>query len=527
MKREKADMILGDLRILFVEDAVTDVELEERELRKGGLVFKSMRIESRDDLIHALNSFKPDLIISDHSLPHMDGLMALRIARELCPDVPFIFVSGTIGEERAVQSLKEGATDYVVKGRLERLVPVVERALKESRERVERRQLEEEYRQAQKMEAIGRLAGGVAHDFNNLLTAILGYGQLILSELEEKNPLHEYASEVVKAGERAATLTRQLLVFSRKQILQPKPLDLNAIVREMERMLRRVIGENIDLLTSCAPQLGRVHADAGQIEQVLMNLVVNARDAMPDGGKLTIETAEMELDRSYAEQHSDVAPGKYVVLAVTDTGIGMTPDVKARIFEPFFTTKGAGQGTGLGLSTVYGIVNQSGGHIVLYSEPGHGTSFKICLPRVDEAPEPAPPPADGAPAASGSETILLVEDEEIVRRLARNVLSEKGYRVLEAVDGKSAVDICNAHLGPIDLLLTDLVMPGMSGRDLALYIHATRPSTKVLFMSGYSEGAVIHQGMLEEHTPFLSKPFSPDALVRHVRETLDRAPWHG
>ena len=373
----------SDLRIVFVEDSPWDAELEERELRKGGLQFDSMRVWTREDCVRALKQFKPDLIISDYSLPEMDGLAALKIASEICPNVPFIFVSGTIGEERAIESLKRGATDYVAKNQLKGLMTKVHRALKEAEEREEKRWLEEQLRQAQKMESIGKLAGGIAHDFNNLLTAIIGYSELVLNQTRNDDPLRQHIEEIKKAGERAASLTRQLLAYSRKQVLQPRVLDLNAVIAELDKMLRRLIGADIELVTRLAPELGRVKIDPSQIGQIVINLAVNARDAMPQGGKLTIETTNAQLDEAYARKNVAVTPGQYVMLSVSDTGCGMDAQTQSRVFEPFFTTKEIGKGTGLGLSMVYGIVKQSGGDIWVYSEIGRGTVFKIYLPRAE------------------------------------------------------------------------------------------------------------------------------------------------
>ncbi len=385
----------------------------------------------------------------------------------------------------------------------------------------DRKRLEAQFLQAQKMEAVGRLAGGVAHDFNNLLTIINGYGQLLLERLEPNNPLQGHASEIMKAGERAASLTRQLLAFSRQQVLQLQVLDLNAVVTNVEKMLRRLIGEDIELRTVLNRELGRVKADAGQLEQVIMNLAVNARDAMPQGGKLTIETASVELDESYVRSHADVKPGRYVMLAVTDTGIGMEKETQALIFEPFFTTKEKGKGTGLGLATVYGIVKQSGGDIWVYSEPGRGTSFKIYMPRVEETVEAVELGKPLAKRPTAQETVLLVEDEVGVRSLLHGVLTSGGYTVLEGRRGEEALRIAELHQGPIHLILTDVVMPGMSGRELAERLKASRPEMKVLYMSGYTDDAIVHHGVLDPGMAFLQKPFTPDALARKVREVLD------
>ncbi|MDP3910645.1 MAG: PAS domain S-box protein [Gemmatimonadales bacterium] len=397
------------------------------------------------------------------------------------------------------------------------------------RDVTEQRHLEEQFRQAQKMEAVGQLAGGIAHDFNNLLTAILGNTQLLLRDLPPGDAKRGDVEEIRRASERAASLTRQLLAYSRRQMLQPEVLDLNVVVTDLDRMLRRLIGEHIQLATIPAPALGRVRADPNQIEQVLVNLAVNARDAMPHGGKLTIETADADLDAAWAAEHLGAHPGAYVMVAVTDTGTGMAPAVRAHLFEPFFTTKEVGKGTGLGLATVYGIVKQSGGYISVYTEPGHGTSFKVYLPRLpDTAPSPPPPVAAAGPttsplkvAARGSETVLVVEVEPAVLALSRRALEAHGYVVLAAEDGGAAMRIVERHGGPIDLLLTDVVMPGISGRELAEQLAARRPGVRVLYMSGYPGDAVVHQGTLAAGSAFLQKPFSPDGLARKVRDVLD------
>lgn len=383
--------------------------------------------------------------------------------------------------------------------------------------------LEQQYRQAQKMEAIGRLSGGVAHDFNNLLVVINGYSDLLLDRhFEPDNPLIKFVEEIRKAGERASGLTRQLLAFSRQQILEPEILELNQVVANTEKMLRRLIGEDIELVTRLAPDLGQVKADTGQLEQVILNLAVNARDAMPQGGTLTIRTANVDLTEKYARQPAEVEPGPYVLLAMSDTGIGMDTVTQARIFEPFFTTKAPGQGTGLGLATVYGIVKQSGGTIGVTSEPGHGTTFKIYLPRVDRIMQALKPEANlPATMPAGTETVLLAEDEELVRALTRQVLEMNGYTVLEASHGGEALLLAEQHPEPIDLLLTDVIMPHMSGNDLAKRLAALHPGMKVLYISGYTDQAIAHYGVLAPDLFFLQKPFSPQTLARKVREVLD------
>jgi signal transduction histidine kinase/response regulator RpfG family c-di-GMP phosphodiesterase len=390
-----------------------------------------------------------------------------------------------------------------------------------ARVEAERDKTEMQFRQAQKMEAVGRLAGGIAHDFNNLLTAITGYGELMLPSLKEGERLRSNLEEVLKAAHRAAALTRQLLAFSRRQVLEPKVLDFNAVVAGILPMLRRLIGEDVELVNAPDPGLGHVKADPSQIEQVIVNLAVNARDAMPGGGKLIVETMNVDLDQVYARQHVAVRPGRFVMLVVSDSGVGMDEKTKASIFEPFFTTKERGKGTGLGLATVYGIVKQSGGYIWVYSEPGRGTTFKIYLPRVDDevAHEESAKPLQVA--AHGSETVLVVEDEEMVRSLTRQILHDRGYIVLEAQHGPEALRICELHAGDIHLILTDVVLPQMSGPELAARVATLRPQIKTLYMSGYTENALAHLGEPDVDGACIQKPFALESLARKVREVLD------
>lgn len=385
----------------------------------------------------------------------------------------------------------------------------------------DRKQLEDQLRQAQRMEVIGRLAGGVAHDFNNLLTPIIGYSALILAQMSPSAPFYEDLAEVHKAGQRASVLTRQLLAFSRKQVLQPKETELNALVRDASKLLRPLLGSHVNLVLALAEQLRLVKVDAGQIEQALMNLAANARDAMPHGGTLTIETANVDLSESYVSTHPDITPGRYTVLTVSDTGVGMSKEVVSHLFEPFYTTKERGRGTGLGLATVHGIVKQNQGHIWVYSELERGSTFKLYFPVSDgelaaEVKEVKPPPS-----ASGTERILLVEDEAPLRALGARVLREKGYQVLEAENGERALALAKSHQGPLELLITDVIMPGLSGGEVADQIVAMRPTIKVLFISGYTENSIVHHGVLDQGRELLDKPFTPDSLLRRVRAILD------
>jgi len=646
--------VAAPLRLLVVEDSAADAELMIRALRDAGFAPDAERAGSAAELETALARTGWDAILSDYYLPGFDALEALRIVRGRGLDLPFIVVSGSIGENLAAEAMRAGANDYLMKGNLARLGPVVARELRDAASRAERRRaeealrrsqahlakaqevaglgsweldlanlddvdrnplwwsdevyrifgheagafaasneaffravhaddvprireavgravrdgvpyvvehriirpsgeerivqershierddagrpvrmigtvldvterrhLEEQFRQSQKMEAIGRLAGGVAHDMNNLLTAILGSTELLLLDLPA-GPTRDEVAEMRAVAERAADLVRRLLAFSRRQVLEPRVLDLNDLVGNLQKMLRRLIGEDVELRFAPGPRLGAVRADPGQLEQVILNLAVNARDAMPQGGRLTIETANADLDDAYVHRHAGVTPGPYVLLSVSDNGIGMDKDTLAHLFEPFFTTKPRGQGTGLGLATVYGIVKQSGGHVWAYSEPARGATFKVYLPRADDMVAAEATPAAAAGPARGSETVLLIEDEQVVRVLARKVLAQHGYTVLEAAGAEEALALVAQHFGSIHLILTDVVMPGMSGRELARRLAARLPEIKVLYMSGYSDDAVVRHGVLDPGTAFIQKPFTPHGLARKVRDVLD------
>ncbi len=634
------------LRILIVEDSPPDAELMAAAVRRGGYEVEYEVADTPERFRERLASVEYHVILADYNLSSWTALDALGILRQSGKDIPLIVTTGSLGDEAAVECIKEGAEDFVLKDRPARLPLAIRRALEEKRLREQgrraeealvklrqavgasgevifmtdpegtitfinpeftrlygytegevvgkvtprilksgtmqpqeyddfwrtivakrvvkgefvnktkagklvtlesstnpildeqgnitgflaiqrdvtaRKQLEAQLRQAQKMEAIGRLAGGVAHDFNNLLTIITGYGQLLLETLPEESPLRAQVTEVLKASERATSLTRQLLAFGRRQVLAPRVLDLNEVIADTEKMLRRLIGEDIELVAIPARRLGHVKADPGQLEQVILNLAVNARDAMPEGGRLTIETSNVILDEAYADQHVSVQPGPYVMLAVSDTGHGMDSDTQAHLFEPFFTTKEKGKGTGLGLATVYGIVKQSGGYIWVYSEPGQGTTFKIYLPKVQETVEATPALPAERTATGGSETILLVEDDSSVRSLVHGVLGSRGYKLLVARNAEEALILCEQHKGPIHLLLTDVVMPGMSGRDLADRLNPFHREMTVLYMSGYTDNAIVHHGVLDADVRFLQKPFSPLTLANKVRAILDGA----
>ena len=516
------------LRLLQLEDNPVDAELITATLIEGGIPCQSQLVDTRQAFVAALKEGLTDLILADYSIPGFDGMTALTLARQHCPDVPFLFVSATIGEELAIDAMHQGATDYVLKQRLGRLVPSVQRALRELDNQAERkraeealRQSEKQFRQSQKMEAVGRLAGGIAHDFNNLLTVIMGYSQVLLTELGPQHPLSGKIEETLKAGERAATLIRQLLTFSRKQSLDPKVLSLNTAVMSLETLLRRLIGDDIRLVSKLDPTNGRLRADQAQLEQILVNLVVNARDAMPKGGTLTIETAKVELTRSPVYYLTPLPPGPYVRLAVSDTGCGMDRKTQSHIFEPFFTTKEEGKGSGLGLSTIFGIVTQCGGAIDVTSRVDHGTRFDLYFPRVESEVIPTAPTQPLGQPQRGTETILLAEDEQSVRVLVRDELRKLGYRVLEAKNGIEACLLATQQAGSFQLLLTDVVMPGMAGRELAQHLSVIIPDLRTLFISGYMDDVGIMAGLEEGTSSFLHKPFTPEVLARAVRDLLD------
>jgi two-component system, cell cycle sensor histidine kinase and response regulator CckA len=629
------------LRVLIVEDNPDDTELLVRELRRGGYEPVHERVDTAAAFEAALDRQTWDVILADYTLPGFSGLAALGLLRRRGLDTPLLLVSGSIGEDLAVEALKAGANDYLMKDKLKRLVPALEREFREAEGRRRRRmaeealhlrnlaveacsqgilltdprqpnnpiiyanpafyrmtgyspeevlgrdarflqgpetdadalatlvdaaragrschvemlnyrkdgspfwnemhvspvrdeagdlthfvgvltdvtgrkQLEAQFHQSQKMEAVGRLAGGIAHDFNNLLTAILGHSELLREGLPAGDFIREGLEEIGRAGERAAGLTRQLLAFSRKQLPETRVLDLNALVANMDKMIRRLIGEDVQPVVTLRPGLRPVKTDAGLLEQVLLNLVVNARDAMPRGGRLTVETGEALLTEAEAREYPGARPGWHTLLAVRDTGCGIDDDTKAHLFEPYFTTKE--HGTGLGLSTVYGIVKQSAGHVRVESAPGRGSSFVVYLPSAEEPVVPAAAPVL-APPARGAGTVLVVEDEENLRRLVGTLLRGQGYEVLDARGGTDALAASERYAGSIDLLVTDVVMPEMSGRELADRLLSTRPGLRVVYMSGHSAEAVgLHGG--PSHEALLQKPFRPEDLVGKVREAL-------
>ncbi len=514
------------LKLLIVEDFELDAELLLLELRRQGFAPEARRVQTREELEDALRHGDWELVVSDHNLPSFTSIDALAVVKRLAPDLPFIVVSGSIGEEYAVEAMRAGASDFVVKARLHRLAPAVERELREVAERREQRRVmtalaesEERLRQAQKLEAIGRLAGGIAHDFNNLLTAILGYADLAIDAVPAGDPLRADIEEIKLAGSKAVDLTRQLLAFSRRQVLHQHVLDLGEVIDDVTRLLRRVIGEDIRLETNHAEAQWPVKADRTQLEQIVMNLAVNARDAMRHGGLLRIETANVVVGPD-PQLHQPTTPGEYVRLRVTDTGEGIPPEVMPRIFEPFFTTKESGRGTGLGLATVYGIVQQSGGFIFVTSEVHKGTSVLIYLPHTSDSDAEDVVPAPEQPV-SGHETIMVVEDEGSVRDLSVRVLGQAGYRVLAAAGPLAAIAAVEQQPMSIDLLLTDVVMPDMDGPALAERFQLMRPSMRVLFMSGFTGESMTELERFGEDL-VLAKPFTPATLLARVHAVLSR-----
>jgi two-component system, cell cycle sensor histidine kinase and response regulator CckA len=516
------------LRVLMAEDSEDDALITLHTLRKAGYEPLCERVWTAPAMQAALQKQAWDIVISDYEMPGFGGFEALELLKASGRDLPFILVSAVVSEETAVAAMKAGAHDYIMKRKLARLAPAIERELREATTRAARRTAEaalrhseDQLRQAQKLEAVARLAAGVAHDFNNILTAISGHSALLLRQLDAGDAKRKHAEQIEKCAYLAAALTRQLLTFSRKQVIEPRVLKLNDAIQNIQRMLKRLIGEDIEFDTILDPAAGSIKADPGQLEQVIMNLAVNARDAMPDGGKIIATTARLTLDELAWKPVPGLKPGPYVMLAISDTGTGMTDEVKAHLFEPFFTTKPPGKGTGLGLATCFGIVKQSSGHIEVESKLGQGTTFRLYFPRVQDALEPARAGNLAAPAARGTETVLLVEDEPIVRELAATTLREMGYSVLEAGNGEEGLRVARRHNGEINLVLTDVVMPVMGGKEMADALRADHPDMKILFSSGYSEEVIGHHGVLRPGIAFLQKPYLAATLVRRVREVLD------
>jgi two-component system cell cycle sensor histidine kinase/response regulator CckA len=506
------------LRVIFIGES--GAEAVSTELQRLGY-HPSFHCVTTEAELRPTLSKGWDIAISDFSVGDFGALAALRIIQELRVDLPLIVVSGKLKDSEVVAALKAGAADHMTRTNLMRLGAAVERELRAVQMRHERVTLEEQFRQSQKMEAVGRLAGGVAHDFNNLLTVITGYSDMLLAGGDLKESQRTALEEIRRAADRGGGLTHQLLSFSRRQPMQPRFVRINDLLLNTEKLLRRLIGEDIELVTILAGSQDAVHADPGRLEQVIMNLVVNARDAMPAGGKLTIETNNVQVGEAFTAKQLAVQPGAYLMLSITDTGVGMDEATQSHMFEPFFTTKMPGRGTGLGLATAYGIIRQSGGAIRIQSELGQGTTVRIYLPMAEAKHQPVVEKPAPVESYNGAETILLVEDEARVRKLIVDVLTSRGYQVLEATRGEEAVRVCKSYSGSIDLAVVDVVMPEISGPDVVRQISALRPDIHVLYISGYTDEAVVHHGISESSASFLQKPFLPDALARKVRAVLD------
>jgi signal transduction histidine kinase len=511
------------LRVLLVEDSEDDAALLVRELRRGGYDVSFERVDTAAAMRSALDKQEWDLVVSDHSMPHFSGSAALSLLREKESEMPFIFISGTMGEEAAVAALKDGAQDYLMKSNLTRLVPAVERELREAAERREHKRLERQVLQLQKFEAIGRLAGGIAHDFNNAIGAILGWADLASQEAQPGSRLHDRLQKICAQAQRAAGLTSQLLAFARQQVLQRRKINLNSLVEEGTSLLRKVIGEDIDVRIVPATDLRVTVADPVQIDQVLMNLCLNARDAMPKGGRLIIETNNIEFDQEYCRLHTYVHPGSYVLLTVSDTGMGMDATTIEHIFEPFFTTKEVGKGTGLGLATVFGIVKQHGGFINVYSEPGKGTTFRVYLPSDSGAAETLRSEGQERPQ-HGTETVLLAEDHDGLRELGQETLEALGYHVILATNGSEAVAFFKSNAGRIDVVVLDVVMPGMSGPDAYAEMCAIRPGLGAVFATGYTAEAASLSSLVANGASVLQKPYTATSLSKAVRKALESSP---
>jgi two-component system, cell cycle sensor histidine kinase and response regulator CckA len=511
---------MTQLRALIVEDSETDCDILVRGLRKGGYDVSFERVDSAEALTAALILDKWDIVFSDYSIPGFSGVAALKLIRERGLDLPFIFVSGTIGEEVAVEAMKLGASDYVMKGNTARLLPAIRRELDDASLRQQHSSVQQRMRQLEKFEAIGKLAGGIAHDFNNVIGAVTGWAELGLGEAPPSSATARYFEKIREQSLRAAGLTRQLLAYARKQKLEPRNVELNQLVIETMALLRRVIGEHIQVKLELSAEAPIVRADPTQIEQVLMNLCLNARDAMPNGGELIVKTEMIELGPEYCKVRTYAKVGQYVQLSVSDNGTGMDNSTVEHIFEPFFTTKEVGAGTGLGLPTALGIVKQHNGMIEVESHPAEGTTFKVLLPAVAGAADPRLIP-DRSPVRGGSETILLVEDNDGMRQMMRETLAGLGYKVISAQDGVEAIDQFRMHQAQISLLVLDVLMPKMSGPAVYAQLSESVPQLPVIFCSGYSDYSLPELAAKSAPFAILQKPFDSKMLARKVRELLD------
>jgi len=509
------------LRVLIVEDSEDDSALILRELKRGGYETDFKRVDTRGALQSALSLQDWDLVISDFSMPVFSGTDALNLVRTMGSDAPFIFVSGTMGEDTAVAALKNGAQDYLVKTNLKRLVPAVQRELREAEDRRERKRLEQHVQQLQKFEAIGRLAGGVAHDFNNTIGAILGWAELGCEGAREGSRSRDRFEKIRDQAVWAGKLTSQLLTFARRQVLQPSGVNLNSLIDDCMKLLYRVIGAHFEIRVIKDPELEITLVDPTQVEQALMNLCLNARDAMPEGGTLTIETQNVGIDEEYCRQHPSGKPGRYVMLSVSDTGVGMDKATLDRVFEPFFTTKEMGRGTGLGLATVYGAVKQHDGFIYGYSEPGSGTVFRLYFPVLVGSAGPRDIPRE-EPLQKGTETILVVDDYDALRETTCEMLLSLGYEVISAKDGAEAIRLFQENVEKIDLVLLDVVLPLQSGPEVYSQISSIRPGTKAIFASGYSAENSLLNSALQKGSRILQKPFSLRSLSQAIRDALAR-----
>ena len=511
------------LNILIIEDSNADFLMVERHLKQKGLSVRCCRVDTLEEMKEAICKGGWDLVLSDFNVPHLHFQDSLNLLQTALPDLPVIMVTGTVGEEQAVELLKYGVCDFVLKGNLARLVPAIERGLRDYSEHKARLVAEEALLQAQKMEAVGQLAGGVAHDFNNILSAIFGYTHLISNKLKENDPVHKYVEGIMEASKRAAVLTQSLLTFCRKQAVTLTLIDLSEVIKGNEAFLRRLIREDIEIKVICAREPLTVLADCGQIEQVIMNLVANSRDAMPSGGKLFLEAQAVVMDQEFIETHGFGKTGPYVLFTVSDSGIGMDKETQSRIFEPFFTTKEPGKGTGLGLSMAYGIVKKHDGFITVYSEPGTGTIFKIYLPTV-QASELAGKMGTGelAHLRGGTETILVGEDDVALLRLSTMVLNNYGYSVIEAKDGQDAVDKFVEFEESIDLVILDEIMPKKNGISACQEMRTVRPDLKAVFVSGYTRDIFVEGKVLDGKSVYIQKPVAPVELLEKVREMLDK-----